>query len=261
MQSQFGADWRVGEAYPTTPLFFNAEEEGLQLASARLENAYDGVVLTRTVAMVEHPELAFPVVIDLFRADGTAATAYDLPLHYNGHIISAFDAEHSVRERPVLGDGAGYEHLWVDAVAAPTTESRSLTWLLNGRFYTYRFAASAATSALLVESGANDPNFNLRREPALIQRMLGQADASFFSVLEPHGLSDGTAETVTGATSRIRDINRLRGEDAEVVVLTLVSGKTLALGVADEVATGARHVVAGGGQTYQWTGPYARFDR
>jgi hypothetical protein len=258
--SQFGADWRVGEEHPTTPLFFEAGER-LQIASARLENAYDGVVLTRTLAMIEHPDLDFPVVIDLFRADGARPTDYDLPLHFNGHIISAFEAEHSVRERPVLGTAAGYQHLWVDAVAAPSAQSRSLTWLLGGRFYTYRFAASAPTSALLVESGANDPDFNLRREPALIQRMRGQADASFFSVLEPHGAYDGTAETVSGATSQIRDIARVRGEGAEVVVLTLVSGRTLALGVADDVAPGVAHSVRANGQTYEWTGPYARFDR
>lgn len=258
--SQFGSDWQVGEEHPTTPLFFEAGE-GLQIASARLEKGYDGVVLTRTLAMVEHPDLAFPVVIDLFRADGSAPTDHDLPLHFNGHIVTAFEAEHSVRERPVLGEANGYQHLWVDAVAAPASESRSLTWLLGGRFYTYRFGASAPIRAMLVESGANDPNFNLRREPALIQRMQGQADASFFSVLEPHGAYDGTAETVSGATSQIRDIARVRGEGAEVIVLTLVSGRTLALGVADDVAPGVTHLVRSDGQTWEWTGPWARFDR
>ncbi|WP_269713538.1 heparinase II/III domain-containing protein [Caulobacter sp. NIBR2454] len=258
--SQFGGDWHVGEERPTKPLFFKAGE-GLQIASARLDKAYDGVVLTRTLAMVEHPDLTYPVVIDLFRADGAKPTNYDLPLHFNGHIIKAFEAEHSVRERPVLGQASGYQHLWVDAVAAPSDKARSLTWLLGKRFYTYRFGASAPTSALLVESGANDPSFNLRREPALIQRMQGQADASFFSVLEPHGAYDATAETVSGATSQIRDIARTRGEGAEVIVLTLASGAKLALGVADDVSPIAAHAVRIDGQAYEWTGPYARFDR
>ncbi|MDG2522647.1 heparinase II/III family protein [Caulobacter segnis] len=258
-KSQFGADWRVGEAHPTKPLFFKAGK-GLQIASARMDKAYEGVVLTRTLAMVEHPDLAYPVVVDLFRADARSPTTYDLPLHFNGHIITVFDAEHSVRERPVLGKDSGYQHLWVDAVAAPSSQSRGLTWLLGKRFYTYRFAASAPTSALLVESGANDPKFNLRREPALIQRMQGQAGASFFSVLEPHGAYDPTAETVSGATSQIRDIARARGEGAEVIVLTLASGKRLALGVADVASKTAAHAVRIDGQVYEWTGPYARFD-
>lgn len=259
-ESQFGGDWRVGETHPTTPLFYKAGE-GLQIASARLDKAYDGVVLTRTLAMVEHPDLAYPVVIDLFRAHSGKPVQYDLPLHFNGHVISAFEAEHFVAERPVLGKDAGYQHLWLDAAAAPSDASRSLTWLLDQRFYTYRFGASAPISALLVESGANDPKFNLRREPALIQRMRGEADASFFSVLEPHGVYDPTAETVSGATSQIRDIARLRGSDAEVIVLTLATGRKLALAVADDPSATAAHAVRTDGQAYEWTGPYARFDR
>lgn len=260
-QSQFAADWRKGEEHPTAPLLFQVED-GLQIASARIEGAYDGVTLTRTLALVEHPDLAFPIVLDLVRADGAAPALYDLPLHFQGQIITqGFEARHALAERPVLGDRAGYQHLWVDAQSEPGVEARSLTWLLDGRFYTYRFAASAPTRAILAESGANDPNFNLRREPVLIRRMEGQADASFVAVLEPHGEYDGTAETVTGSTSRIRDIARLRGDDAEVVVVTLASGRILALGVADDVAPGRAHEVRADGQTYQWTGGYARFDR
>ena len=114
---------------------------------------------------------------------------------------------------------------------------------------------------MLVESGADDPNFNLRREQALIRRMEGQSDASFVAVLEPHGAYDGSAETVTGSTSRIRAIERHRGEASELVLVTLASGKTIALGVADEITAGAHHTVRVGGQTYQWTGAWARFDR
>lgn len=259
--SQFGADWRIGETRPTTPLLFEVSE-GVQIASARLEGGHDGVTVTRTLALLEHAELAFPVALDLVRVHGDTPGQYDLPLHFNGHIITrGFEAEHAVTARPVLGTANGYQHLWVDARSVPGDEPRSLTWLLGGRFYTYRFAASAPTTALLVESGANDPAFNLRREQALIRRMEGRADASFIAVLEPHGAYDGTAETVTGSTSRVRGISRVRSEDAEVVVLTLASGKTLALGVADDVAADRPHAVRHGGQTYRWTGPWARFDR
>lgn len=260
-RNQFGGDWRVGEAHPPRVLLFD-RAEGTQIVSARQTDAYDGVVFTRIQALVAHPELGQPVVIDLMRVNGSQAARYDLPLHYAGHIMTVgFDAQRAVAERPVLGRADGYQHLWVDATTEAEEKSRSLTWLLDGRFYTWRFGASAPSRALLAESGANDPDFNLRREPALIQRVDGQAEVSFFGVLEPHGRYDGTAETVTGADSRIRDIRRLRGADAEVVVLTLASGKTLALAVADDPEAGASHTVAGDGQTYQWTGAWARLDR
>jgi hypothetical protein len=260
-QSHFGGDWRVGEKLHPEPLLFETAD-GTQIVSARMTGAYDGVAFTRTQALLEHPDLGLPVVVDLLRVEGDSAARYDLPLHFNGHIMTVgFEAQRALAERPVLGRANGYQHLWIDASSQPSAETRSLAWLLDGRFYTYRFGASASSRAILAESGANDPDFNLRREPVLIQRVDGQADVAFFGVLEPHGRYDGTAETVTGAASRISDIRRVRGEGGDVVVLTLTSGKTLALAVADDPAAGAAHSVTVDGQTYQWTGPYARFDR
>ncbi len=259
--SHFGSDLQLAETLHPTPLLFETGGD-VSIVSARMEGAYDGVVFTRTMALLTHPEFDLPVVVDLLRVDGTAPARYDLPLHFNGHVMTMdFEAERHVGVRPVLGDAAGYQHLWVDATSPTTRTPRSLTWLLDGRFYSYRFGADAASQALMVESGANDPNFNLRREQALIQRVEGQADAVFFSVLEPHGQYDGTAETVTGGTSRIRAIDRIRGAESEVIVLTLISGKTLALAVADDPDPGRDHRVVADGRTYQWTGAYARFDR
>lgn len=260
-RSHFDGVWQTGEEHAPEPLLFETVE-GAQIVSARMTGAYDGVVFTRTQALLEHPDLGLPVVVDLLRVEGDRPARYDLPLHYNGHIMTVgYEAQRAVAQRPVLGEANGYQHLWVDASSQPSAETRSLTWLLDGRFYTYRFGASAASRAILVESGANDPDFNLRREPALIQRLDGQSDATFFGVLEPHGRYDGTAETVTGANSRIRDIRRLRGDDAEVIVLTLTSGRILALGVADSVDADRTHSITADGQTYQWTGGHARFDR
>ncbi|MFC7378373.1 alginate lyase family protein [Brevundimonas sp. GCM10030266] len=260
-RNQFGGDWRVGEDRAPEVLFFETGE-GTQIVSARQTGAYDGVIFTRTQALVEHPDLGLPLVIDLLRATGSANARYDLPLHYNGHIMNVgFEAQRAVAERPVLGRADGYQHLWVDASTAAAQQTRSLTWLLDGRFYTWRFGASAPSRAILAETGANDPDFNLRREPLLIQRVDGQSEVSFFGVLEPHGRYDGTAETVTGASSRIQDIRRVRGDGAEVIVLTLSSGRTLALGVADDVTAGAAHSVSADGQTWRWTGPWARLDR
>lgn len=260
-RSHFDGDWRVGEEYAPTPLLF-AHDKDTQIVSARMDHAYEGVSFTRTQALLTHPDLGLPIVLDLLRVDGTKPARYDLPLHFNGQIMRmGFAAKRAVAERPVLGKANGYQHLWVDAASEPSNETRSLSWLLAGRFYSYRFGSSVASRAILAESGANDPDFNLRREPALIQRIDGQAKASFFGVLEPHGEYNGTAEYVYGADSRIRDIVHARGDDAEVLVLTLVSGKTLALAVADDAADTREHSVQVGGQRYEWRGGYARFDR
>ncbi|PPU47110.1 alginate lyase [Xanthomonas arboricola] len=259
--SHFNGDWKVGEQHAPTQLLF-ASTADTQIVSARMQQAYDGVSFTRTQALLSHPQLPLPVVVDLLRVNASAPARYDLPLHFNGQIMQVgFTAEHALTQRPVLGKANGYQHLWVDASSDASTDTRSLSWLLAGRFYSYRFGSSAPARALLVESGANDPNFNLRREPALIQRVDGQADVSFFGVLEPHGEYNGTAEYVRGANSRIRAIERVRGDDAEVIVLTLVGGQRIALAVADDTDAQRSHQVQAAGQRYSWRGGYARFDR
>ena len=227
-----------------------------------MAGAWDGVVFDRTQMLVRHPDLPLPVAIDLLRAHADHPVRYDLPLHFNGHIMTVgFETSRNLMDRPVLGDAAGYQHLWVDGVSSVADTQRSLTWLLDGRFYTYRFAASAPSQALLVESGANDPDFNLRREPALIQRTDGRTDVSFFSVLEPHGRYDGTVETVTGADSHIASIHHGANAGADVVVLTLTTGAVVAIGLAADSTATAAHRVTVDGQTYQWSGTHARFDR
>lgn len=259
--SHFNGDWKVGEQHAPTQLLF-ASTADTQIVSARMQQAYDGVSFTRTQALLSHPELRLPVVVDLLRVTASAPARYDLPLHFNGQIMQVgFTAERALTQRVVLGKANGYQHLWVDASSDASTDTRSLSWLLAGRFYSYRFGSSAPARALLVESGANDPNFNLRREPALIQRVDGQANVSFFGVLEPHGEYNGTAEYVHGANSRIRAIERVRGDDAEVIVLTLVGGQRIALAVADDADAQRSHQVQAAGQRYSWRGGYARFDR
>jgi hypothetical protein len=260
-QSQFGGNWEHAEQFAMTQEAFETSP-GFQAARGRTADAYPGVEMTRTLALVEHPDLSAPLVIDVLRADGDRPRLYDLPLHFAGHIITqGFEARHAPETRPVLGDRAGYQHLWVDAQSEAGEEPRSLTWLQNDRFYTYRFAASAPTRALLVESGANDPNFNLRREQALIRRMDGQADAVFYGVLEPHGAYDSRAETVEGSTSRIRSLTHVEGDGAVAVIVELASGARIIMAVADEAAPEARHSLSVAGETLTWTGPHARFDR
>ena len=260
-RSQFDGDLETAEAHwPATGQFVT--DNGLQIASSRMVGAWDGVVFDRSLMLVRHPDLPLPVAIDLLRARADHAVRYDLPLHFNGHIMTVdFEARRNLTHRPVLGDAAGYQHLWVDSVSPVAETERSLAWLLDGRFYTYRFGSSVPSQALLVESGANDPDFNLRRQPALIQRTEGQGRVSFFSVLEPHGRYDGTGETVTGSASRIASLRHGTSASAEVVVLTLTTGAVLAIGLADDSSSTAAHRVTVDGQTYQWSGTHARFDR
>ena len=160
-----------------------------------MKDAYPGVTMRRALVTIEQGNGRSPLVVDLLRANGAKAHRFDLPLHYNGHLIdTGMKRQANAATRPVLGKANGYQHLWVDATASLADGDPRVTWMTGGRFYTYRMAAPQGTQLLFVESGANDPDFNLRREPALIQRLDGAREATFVGLLEPHGSYDAGSE-------------------------------------------------------------------
>src|SRR3546814_12427202 len=99
----------------------------------------------------------------------------------------------------------------------------------------------AGARFIVAESGANDPEFNLRREPALIQRVEGAADATFVSLLEPHGAYDAAAETVVASSARVAALEHRKAKAVALVLITLVHARRLALAFAHPTAADPTH--------------------
>jgi len=230
-------------------------EPGLQVSSARVDGAYPGVGIVRTLVMADVPGLESPVVFDLVTAESEGTHSYDLPLHYQGAVIElGFPVESHVAARPVLGEGHGYQHVWVDAEATPAAGDGALTWLLDGRFYTYRFATDGATRAVLGQVGANDPDFNLRREPLVLLRRESAGGTTFATLLESHGRYDGAAEQTVASRSRVAAMRHERQGGKDIVVLTLKDGGQVALAVSHDPDPGARHSATVDGREIAWSG-------
>lgn len=256
--SHFDAREKAGEKIAPKQLFF-AGEGATKVSTAEVTGAYPGVTIRRSLAQVSVAGKASPIVIDLVKVTGPNAAQFDLPLHYSGHIIDTdVPLKSSVAERPVLGKANGYQHLWVDAVGVPADGQGRLTWILDGRFYSYRFATPGATM-ILAESGANDPKFNLRREPILIQRV-ERKNPVFVSVLEPHGRYDAAAETTVGSQSGIAKLSHVAADGADVVVIDFVDGSRTAIGFALNVASNVGHQAMIDGRPLVWTGHVGRAD-
>ncbi len=254
MRSHFDGDDELGETIAPEQLYFS-DQPGLQVSSARVENVQPGVALQRTLMMADIPGLEEPTVLDLMRAESDASHSYDLPLHYQGHIMElGFPVESHIGARPVLGEDNGYQHIWVDAAAQPEAGDTAMTWLLDGRFYTYRFVTDGSVQAILGESGANDPDFNLRREPMVILRARDKRDHAFVSLLESHGRYDGAAEQTVASRSRVRTMRHDRINGTDVVRLTLADGRRVAIAVSHDTDESARHQVTLDGETLAWTG-------
>ncbi len=243
----------ASEEWPEQLYFSDAD--GLQVTSAQIDSAYPGVTMQRTLIMPDIPGLEAPLVLDLVRATSAGTHQYDLPLHYSGHIMEFdFAATTNTATRPVLGEANGFQHIWVDAVADKQDGKGALTWILDGRFYTYRFAGNGPLEVILGESGANDPDFNLRREPLILLRARRDGAASFASLLEAHGKYDGAAEQTVSSRSRIADLSHDQVDGNDIVRLTLKSGQRFAIAVSHNSDPVGAHSASLDGETIAWTG-------
>ena len=259
-QSHFYGDRELADLSAPSQLFFTVEE-GFQASAATIDDAYpqEDVEMTRLLALVDLEGLSQPVTLDLLRAQGGGVSQYDLPLHYAGHLMRVgFDAQRYIEGRPVLGDANGYQHIWVDGIASPAADEAFLTWLLDGRFYTYRFVPQDGEQIILGESGANDPSFNLRREPIAIQRVSGSDDATFVSILESHGLYDGAAEQTVGSDSQIASLRHERVGEYDIAVIETLAGERVAVAVSWDENPGNQHSVTFEGREIEWRGFAAR---
>lgn len=258
-QSHFAGNWKTGEKYPTQQLA-TALDGRTRYSIAEIGTAYKDVRFRRALLLLDVPGLANPLTLDLLRASSGARHRYDLPLHFAGHIIDSDIAfNRSLAERPVLGKANGYQHLWVDGEGTKTGKAR-LTWMQGSRFYSYHMLPPAGGRFIVAENGANDPEFNLRREPALIQRVDGASDATFVSLLEPHGEYDASAETTVASSARVTALEHRREGAADLILVTLVDGRHFAIAVADDVAADTKHSMTVDGRALAWTGPVGRFD-
>ena len=256
--SHFDAQLKPAEEIAPTQLAFVGEGP-LRFSIGEMTGAYPGVTLRRTLVQVDMGKNA-PLVLDLMTVKNSGKATYDLPLHFAGHIIDTdVKLASNVATRPVLGAANGYQHLWVDATGPLANGQGRVTWINQGRFYSYRMATPGA-QLIVAESGANDPRFNLRREPVLIQRLSGAGDAAFLSLLEPHGRYDAATETTTGSRSGVAGLTLTETAGARVATITLTGGKTILIAIATDTNAGKAHSVTVNGRKLDWSGPVGRFD-
>lgn len=260
-KSNFDGDVKLASAHAPTQKAY-VQKESLQLSTGSIDSAFPGVAMTRSVGLVEMPGLEHPVVIDLLRASSEAKHQYDLPIHYKGHIMRVgFELESFTDQRPVLGDSNGYQHIWVDAHGKPAESSDAfVTWMLDDRFYTARWVPQSGSQMIFAQIGANDPQFNLRRESILIQRVEAGSDSSFVTVLEPHGKFDGSAERTTRSDSLISSVSHDRVDGNDIVTIILKDGTSRTLAISHNAEEAAAHSVTVDGKDYSWTGFAAVLD-
>ena len=238
-------------------LFFHADDQ-VKISAAKIDSAYPGVSLKRTLALVNNPDSGVTFAIDLFEVESSGKHQLDLPVHYNGQLVdTSFNLQGYTDSLKALGEQNGYQHLWLKARGKPESGLAQVTWLNdNGRFYTQSSLVDGDTELLFTELGANDPNFNLRSEKALITRRDNTSAHTFVSVLEPHGEYNPSKEFTLEAASRVSALAHQRKGDLELVTIGTKSGTTqlLAFNRKSGLSVDAKSTFEFGGNEYSFTG-------
>lgn len=237
--SHFNGKTRIGNQFHPDVLFTEMDDE-LQISSARMENAYDDVVFTRTQAMVNSKE-GFIFVVDIMDVASDGKHQYDLPVHFNGQFIDTNVALKSeTTSQSVLGDKNGYQHLWLQAQGEVSDERSTVTWLKDSAFYTHHSANSPEQKLLMVRLGANDPNFNLIANQALINRVSNAGDHQFLSALEVHGEYNGSKEFTINSKSQLTALTNVseeaKGENITLIKIAFQPDVTYLLAIANDAA-------------------------
>ncbi len=257
--SHFDGDVRLGNKHaPTLGEFVS--EANIQMTSAEIDTAYEGVRIGRSVAIINDAALSGPIIIDVVEAHSDKEHSYDLPFHYNGHLVETnFEVKADPVSRAPLGADNGYQYLWKVAEASPVGELSQVTWLLDNKFYSVSSSVPAGTKVVFTQVGANDPNFNLRNEPGFMLRAKTNDGVSFVSVIEPHGDYNPTVEYTLGSHSQIKSVAHFEDGADEFVHITTKNGQIIGLGLAGDSDASQDHSVDVNGLTMSWTGPFKLF--
>lgn len=257
-QKHFGGVYDVASQHHSELFTFDASKDNVKVVSATEENAYPGTFMHRTMAVIKEESFEKPYLLDIMRVTSDSENQYDLPFYYLGQVIdNNFDYQSPTSLHP-LGEENGYQHLYVEGQGSAVEGNTKFSWLGAGKYYTLTMLTDAQDDIYLTRIGANDPEFNLRREAGIMLRREKTQDTVFVSVVEPHGSYSPVSESSKNSKSSIAKLELvLNSAKYTGVSIVDVKGKTQLFVIANsDNSDTAEHAVTIDGETYRWTGPY-----
>lgn len=256
--SHFGGKYEVGSEHHSILYFFDFKNEDVQVVSAKDTNAYPGTELHRTTAIINDDNFEKPYVLDIMRVSSNKKNQYDFPFYYLGQIISTnVDYTTSAILEP-LGSKNGYQHLYLEAEGKAIDSNAKLLWLNHGVFYSLTTVANSADDILFTRIGANDPDYNLRREPAFMLRRNNTKNTVFATVIESHGSYNPVSELSVNSNSSITELKVVYDtEDYTAIELKDInSNVSLFLLANTNNSDEADHELNIDGRLYKWKSKY-----
>lgn len=254
-QSNFDGKLKPAEENSPGLVFADLKNEKIQIVSAKDEYCYENAVLNRTLAFFENDGRRF--LIDLFNVKNKNTSQYDLPVYYNGQILSTNFRYKRLEQYKVLGKNNGFEHLTIDAEAENLPNTSTVTWMTGNGFYSLSTLANNNSKMFFTELGANDPNFNLRKQSGLILRNTQSTNNKLLNIYEVHGHYNPASEAVLNSEGSIQNIELTEGNDERIAIqITLKNNKQIQLLLDLKFANSAKNEIKLNGQVLSWEGNY-----
>ena len=169
-----------------------------------------------------------------------------------------FEYESRLSALEPLGDGHGYQHIWKEAAGNAAAGNAHINWFSNQKFYSLISVVEPGDDLIFARLGANDPNFNLRHDPAFIIRKKEKKEATFVSIIEPHGAYDPVTELSEQPFTSLEKVSVLQDdEDYTLIQFSNKGGKSWTLCLANSNASKvADHRLEIEEGVYSWQGPF-----
>ncbi|KAA5826411.1 alginate lyase family protein [Algibacter amylolyticus] len=256
--SHFNAKFETGSKYHPELHYFSSENESVQVASAIDTHAYPGTEMLRTMAVIKDEDFEKPYVLDIMRVTSNKANQYDFPYYFLGQVLQTNFKYKTPETLKPLGNKNGYQHLFLEGSAKAQSDNSKLSWLNKGKFYTLTTVTSNADNLLFTRIGANDPEFNLRREAALLLRRKNVKNTTFVSTIEAHGGYSPVTESAVNSNSNIAHLKVvLDNADYTAIVITNVNGVSkLFITANTKQDKGIKHKLTINNESYEWSGSY-----
>ncbi|WP_178989324.1 alginate lyase family protein [Winogradskyella schleiferi] len=256
--SHFSGKYDIGSQHHSVLNYFSSENENVKVVSAKEENAYPGTELLRTMAIIKDEAFEKPFMLDIMKITSDTANQYDYPFYFLGQVIKANFEYNTPESLNALGTKNGYQHLFLEGSTKSSTDNSKLSWLNKNKFYTLTTLTNTNDNLLFTRIGANDPEFNLRREAAFMIRRENTQNTLFVSTIEAHGSYSPVSESAINSNSNIKAIEVvLDTEDYTAIAITTINDTTKIFITANTNASNKpTHKLEINNKNYEWSGSY-----
>jgi hypothetical protein len=204
--SHFNGTYEIGSQHHSVLNYFSSENENVQIASAKESNAYPGTEMLRTMVIIKDEDFEKPYLLDVMKVTSNADNQYDFPYYFLGQVLQVnFEYDTPTTLKP-LGTKNGYQHLFIEGTGKAKAENSKFSWINDRKFYTLTTVTNTMDELMFTRIGANDPQYNLRRDPALMLRRKNVQNTTFVSIIEAHGSYSPITESAVNSKSSIKEL-------------------------------------------------------